>query len=52
MSVGMFVLSRSSKTLFGAPEGEGVNENFSSLVFRDFGGGTKFGPKLKSVCGV
>ena len=48
-SVGMFVLSRSSKTIFGAPRGEGVNVKFSTLVFSDFGG-TKFGQKMKSVC--
>ena len=29
--------------------GEGVNEKFSTLVFRDFGG-TKFGHKMKFVC--
>ena len=51
-SVGMCVLSRSSKTLFGAPEEEGVNEKFSILVFKDFGVGTKFGQKIKSVCCV
>ena len=39
----MWVLSRSSETLFGAPEGEGVSEKFSTLVFRNFGMGTKFG---------
>ena len=34
----MFVLSRSSKTLFGDPRGEGVNGKFSTLVLRDFEG--------------
>ena len=47
-SVSMFALSRSSKTLLGAPGEEGVNEKFSTLVFRDFGG-TRFGQKMKSV---
>ena len=51
-SVSMCVLSRSSKTLFVAPEGEGVSEKFSTLVFRNFGVGTKFGQKMKSVCCV
>ena len=41
----MCVLSRSSKTLYGAPEGEGVDEKFSILVFKDFGVGAKFGQK-------
>ena len=50
-SVGMCVLSRSSKTLYGAPGGK-VNEKFSTLVFRDFGVGTKFRQKMKSVCGA
>ena len=45
MSVGMCVLSRSSKTLYGAPEGEGVNGKFSILVFKDFGVGAEFGQK-------
>ena len=40
-SVCMCVLSRSSKTLYGAPEGEGVYGKFSVLVFRDFGMGAK-----------
>ena len=52
MSVSMCVLSKSSKTLYGAPEGEGVNGKFSILVFKDFGVGTKFGQKMKSVCCV
>ena len=48
----MCVLSRSSKTLYGAPEGEGVNGKFSILVFKDFGWGLNFGQKMKSVCCV
>ena len=52
MSVCMCVLSRSSKTLYGAPVGEGVNEKFSILVFRDFGLGAKSVQKMKSVCCV
>ena len=48
----MCVLSRSSKTLSGAPDGKGVNGKFSTLVFRDFGVGTKFGQKMKSICCV
>ena len=51
-SVCMCVLSRSSKTLYGAPEGEGVYGKFSFLVFRDFGVGAKFGQKMKSICCV
>ena len=49
-SVCMCVLSRSSKTLYGAPGGEGVYGKFSFLVFRDFGKGAKVGQKMKSVC--
>ena len=49
MSVGMCVLSRSSKTLYGAPEGKGVNGKFSILVFSDFGVGIEFMRKMKSV---
>ena len=45
----MCVLSRSSKTLYGPPEGEEVNGKFSILVFKDFGKDTKFGQKMKSV---
>ena len=41
--VSMCVLSRSSKTLHGAPEGEGVSEKFSNLVFRNFGVGLNLG---------
>ena len=48
-SVGMCVLSRSSKTLYGAPEGEGVYGKFSFLVFKDLGAGAKFRQKIKSV---
>ena len=48
----MCVLSRSSKTLYGAPEGEGVYGKFLFLVFRDFGMGAKFMQKMKSVCCV
>ena len=48
----MCVLSRSSKTLYGAPEGEGVDGKFSILVFKDFGVGAKFMQKMKSVCCV
>ena len=44
-SVSMCVLSRSSKTLYGASKGEEVNGKFSILVFKDFGVGTKFGQK-------
>ena len=44
-SVCMCVLSRSSKTLYGAPEGEGVYGKFSFLVFRDFGWGLNLGKK-------
>ena len=51
-SVCMCVLSRSSKTLDGAPEGEGMYDKFSFLVFRDFGLGAKFVQKMKSVCCV
>ena len=29
-----------------------VNKKFSTLVFKDFGVGTKFEQKMKSVCGV
>ena len=35
-SVSMCVLSRSSKTLYGTPEGERLNEKFLILVFKDF----------------
>ena len=49
-SVGMCVLSRSSKTLYGTPEGEEVDGKFSILVFKDFGVGAKFGQKMKSIC--
>ena len=45
----MFVLSRSSKTLYGAPDGEEVYRKFSVLVFRDFGVGAKFAQKMKSI---
>ena len=45
MSVYMFVLSRSSKTLVGAPGEEGVNEKFSTLVFRDVERGINLGKK-------
>ena len=48
----MFVLSRSSKTLYGAPDGEEVYGKFSVLVFRDFGVGAKFAQKMKSICCV
>ena len=48
----MCVLSRSSKTLYGTPEGEGVNGKFSILIFKDFGMGAKLGQKMKSVYGV
>ena len=48
----MCVLSRSSKTLYGAPEREGVDEKFSILVFKDFGMGAKFMQKMKFVCCV
>ena len=51
-SVCMCVLSRSSKTLNGAPKDEGLDEKFSFLVFQDFRAGTKFVHKMKSVyCG-
>ena len=45
----MCVLSRSSKTLYGNPEGEEINGKFSILVFEDFGEGAKFEQKIKSV---
>ena len=48
--VSMCVLSRNSETLYRASEGEGVNEKFSILVFKDFGMGAKFVQKLKSCC--
>ena len=48
-SVCMCVLSRSSKTLDGAPEEEGIYGKFSFLAFRDFGLGTRFVQKMKSV---
>ena len=48
-SVCMCVLSRSSKTLDGAPEGEEMYEKFSFLAFRDFRLGAKFVQKMKSV---
>ena len=51
-SVCMCVLSRSSKTLDGAPEEEEMYEKFSFLAFRDFGLGAKFVQKMKSVCCV
>ena len=50
ISVSMFVLSRNSKTLFGAPWEEGVNEKLSILVFKDSGEGTKFEQKMNFVC--
>ena len=46
MSVCLCVMSRSSKTLYGTPEGKGVYEKFSFLVFRDFGEGPNLGKKL------
>ena len=52
MSVCMCVLSRSSKTLDGTPEGEEMYEKFSFLAFRDFGLGAKFVQKLKSMLRV
>ena len=51
-SVCMCVFSRSLKTLYGAPEGEGLNGKLSILVFKDFGLGAKFLQKMKSVCCV
>ena len=45
----MFVLSRSLKTLFGAPREERVNEKFLTLVFRDIGRGTKLEQRIMSV---
>ena len=48
----MCVLSRSSKTLYGTPEAEGLYGKFLFLVFRDFGMGAKFEQKIKSVCWV
>ena len=51
-SVCMCVLSRSSKTLYGTPVEEGVNEKFSILVFRNFGLGAKSVQKMKSICRV
>ena len=51
-SVSMCVLSRSSKTKYGASEEERVDGKFSILRFKDFGIGTKFGQKIKSVCSV
>ena len=49
MSVCMCILSRSSKILYGTPEGEGVDGKFLILVFSDFEIGAKFGQKMKSV---
>ena len=51
-SVCMYVLSRSSKTLDGTSEGEGMYRKFSFLALRDFGLGAKFVQKMKSVCCV
>ena len=48
-SVCMCVLSRSSKTLYGTSEGEGIDEKFPILVFRGFGMGTKFVQKMRFV---
>ena len=48
----MCVLSRSSKTIYGASEEKQMYEESSILVFRDFGVGAKFGNKIKSVYGV
>ena len=45
----MCVLSRSSKTLYGASEEEGIKRKFSILVYKDLGVGTKFEQKIKSV---
>ena len=44
-SVSMCVLSRSLKTLFGTPEGEGMNGKLSILVFRDLGVGLNLDKK-------
>ena len=43
----MCVLSRSSKTLYGSPEGDEMYGKFSFLVFRDFSMGAKFAVKNK-----
>ena len=51
-SVSMCIFSRSSKTLYGTSEEEGLNRKFWILVFKDFGVGAKFGQKMKSVCWV
>ena len=51
-SVGMCVLSRSLKTLFGTSKGEGMNGKFLILVFKDFRVAAKFEQKIKSVCCV
>ena len=37
------------KTLYGTSEEEELNGKFSILVFKNFGVGTKFGQKIKSV---
>ena len=38
------------KTLYGTSEEEEINGKFSILLFKDFGLGTKFMQKIKSVC--
>ena len=45
----MCVWSRSSKTLYGTPEGEEMYGKLSILVFRDIELRTKFEQKMKSV---